>query len=166
MIDLETMDTRPSAVILSIGAVKFDPATGELGDTFHKKVHALSQARRTTSDDTIAWWQEQSEEAREAAFGGTLNLPGVLFSFSQWLGDNPIVWGNGATFDISILESAYEHNPPWHYRSVRDMRTLVALAPDVMMGVEFQGTEHVALDDARHQARVVSAVYRELGLKT
>lgn len=43
MIDLETLDTSPSAAIISIGAVKFDPATQTpLGDKFYLPVSIQS----------------------------------------------------------------------------------------------------------------------------
>ena len=35
MLDLETLDTSPSAVVLSSGAVAFDPYTNALGDRFY-----------------------------------------------------------------------------------------------------------------------------------
>ncbi|MCV5360349.1 3'-5' exoribonuclease, partial [Escherichia coli] len=35
MIDLETMDNKPTSAIASIGAVFFDPETGEMGEQFY-----------------------------------------------------------------------------------------------------------------------------------
>ena len=37
-IDLETLSLEPNAHILSIGAVFFDPATGEMGDSFYVEI--------------------------------------------------------------------------------------------------------------------------------
>ena len=38
MVDLETLSTKPNAAIVSIGAVFFDPKTGELGDTYYQVI--------------------------------------------------------------------------------------------------------------------------------
>ena len=39
MVDIETLGTGPDAVIKSLGAVDFDPQTGEIGtDCFHQVV--------------------------------------------------------------------------------------------------------------------------------
>jgi hypothetical protein len=42
MIDLETMGNKPNAPIVSIGAVFFEPSTGELGDEFYRVVSLKS----------------------------------------------------------------------------------------------------------------------------
>jgi len=35
MIDLETMGTGPNSLVIAIGAVFFEPETGELGEEFY-----------------------------------------------------------------------------------------------------------------------------------
>ena len=50
MIDLESMGKKPNAPIVSIGAVFFNPQTGELGQEFYTAVSlesAMAQARGT-----------------------------------------------------------------------------------------------------------------------
>ena len=42
MVDLETLGNGSESVIISIGAVEFDPETGELGREFYKVVDAQS----------------------------------------------------------------------------------------------------------------------------
>ncbi len=74
MIDLETLATSPDASVLSIGAVKFDPFGDELNDqqmdSFYVRVDLDSCDRLglVTSDSTIAWWAQQSQEAQDEAF--------------------------------------------------------------------------------------------------
>jgi hypothetical protein len=67
MIDLETMGNKPNAPIVSIGAVFFDPSTGELGG-FYRVVSLKSSVDGGAIPDpeTIMWWMQQSEEARMA----------------------------------------------------------------------------------------------------
>ena len=59
----------------------------------------------------------------------------------------------------------YGMKAPWQYFNVRDVRTVVELGE--MKGytkdvVEFEGTPHVALDDAKPQARYVSLITQGL----
>ena len=42
MIDLETMGNKPNAPVVSIGAVFFEPSTGELGEEFYHVVSLKS----------------------------------------------------------------------------------------------------------------------------
>lgn len=48
---------------------------------------------------------------------------------------------------------------------MRDMRTIVDVAKSANFdskSIAFEGTKHNALDDAKHQARVISAAYQHL----
>jgi hypothetical protein len=69
MIDMETLDVLPTATILTIGAVKFDPFGDELAEPsmekFYVKVDVDSCDRLgcTISQDTLNWWSNQSKEA-------------------------------------------------------------------------------------------------------
>lgn len=71
MIDLETMGNKPNAPIVSIGAVFFEPSTGELGEEFYRVVSLKSSmdGGAVPDPDTIMWWMQQSEEARSAING-------------------------------------------------------------------------------------------------
>ncbi|EPO2484139.1 3'-5' exoribonuclease domain-containing protein, partial [Escherichia coli] len=63
MIDLETMGKNPDAPIISIGAIFFDPQTGEMGPEFSKTID-LETAGGVIDRDTIKWWLKQSREAQ------------------------------------------------------------------------------------------------------
>ncbi|WP_074460701.1 exonuclease, partial [Escherichia coli] len=65
MIDLETMGKNPDAPIISIGAIFFDPQTGDMGPEFSKTVD-LETAGGVIDRDTIKWWLKQSREAQSA----------------------------------------------------------------------------------------------------
>jgi len=159
MIDLETMDTTPTSVILSIGVQMFDPVKGKLGPALYCRLDRHTQPGRTSSEDTMEWWSKQSAGARQEAFGGIVPLPKALDALKGFLPDNCIVWGNGPHFDISILEDAYDVSPPWEYNAVKCMRTIVGLAPELRKDIVRSGTHHKALDDATHQAKVVNHIY-------
>ena len=68
MLDIETGGTRPGSVIYSIGAVVFDTFYDESNwPTFYSPINRQSCLGygMTEDPDTILWWDEQSEEARE-----------------------------------------------------------------------------------------------------
>ena len=172
MIDLETLDTEPSAVILSIGACEFDRETGDIGRTFYKKVSMEScmKAGLTMSASTIKWWMEQSDEARKEAFSGSTHLKLALNKLNYWI--NPVagwrkrmpskklIWANAPSFDMVIIRNAYRAvdlkcDLP-HFRYERDVRTLKALYPSVK--VSEVGTAHNALDDCIYQSKLVAAL--------
>lgn len=167
-IDLETLDVVPTAHILAIGAAKFDIETGEIIDKFYRVMPMTPQLGRSISPDTVGWWMKQSEEARNAITNGVwIDLLVSLNSLRTFVGSDNNVWGNGATFDISILENAYSFDIPWNFYQVRDMRTIVALAEEISNAfdkhtVPFEGEKHNAIADAIHQAKVISASYKAL----
>jgi len=166
MIDLETLDTKPSAAFITVGACQFDPDTGEIGKTFYKRVDwgGAMDGGRTVSPETLKWWLAQSDGAREEICKDGEPLQIVLDDLRGFLGRGAIVWGNGATFDISILEHAYKFKAPWQFWNVRDVRTIVDLSSHLVdkRTLKFQGTAHNALDDAVHQARYVSNMWQLL----
>ncbi|EFK0619947.1 exonuclease, partial [Escherichia coli] len=65
MIDLETMGKNPDAPIISIGAIFFDPQTGDMGPEFSKTID-LDTAGGVIDRDTMKWWLKQSREAQSA----------------------------------------------------------------------------------------------------
>ena len=173
MIDLETLGVKNGAPIISIGAVFFDPDTGDLGGEYHRKIKFESSCEKRVPDaSTIRWWMQQSDEARMSVLSGGNKTIDVLKDFCDFLLDNAvddvIVWGNGASFDISILESAlndYEIKVPWKFWNVRDVRTVVDMASRIHIkksDFPFDGIKHNALADAKHQANYVSIMWQEL----
>ena len=73
-IDLETIDTSPSATVLSLGAVKFNPLNdSEPHSELYLKINIDEQDTlgRTASDSTIEWWGKQEPKAMEEAFDQT-----------------------------------------------------------------------------------------------
>lgn len=156
MIDLETLDTKESAVILAIGAVRFNER--EILNELYTEVNINDQLRlgRTVDGKTLQWWMEQSAEAREvfANNDAAPRLAAALAKLAGFVGSDATVWGNGATFDIGILRSAYQSlqiNTPWAWYNERCFRTLKTLFPQIEREAEPR-VEHNALDDARAQA--------------
>ncbi|EFG3021526.1 exonuclease [Escherichia coli] len=176
MIDLETMGTNTNAPIVVIGAVFFDPQTGEIGPVFYIAI-SLTDAMNTGAvpdGGTIEWWLKQSSEARAAILTDQVKLKDALSRFREFINEYSDekfvqVWGNGATFDNAILRTSYERLDipcPWRYYNDRDVRTIVELGKtidfDARTVIPFEGVRHNALDDARHQAKYVTATIQKL----
>lgn len=177
MIDLETMGNKPNAPIVSIGAVFFEPSTGELGEEFYRVVSLKSSmdGGAVPDPDTIMWWMQQSEEARAAICDkDAISISSALIKLNGFIHDSADsgkvqVWGNGASFDNVILRASYdrEYIPCiWHFSNDRDVRTIVELGRVIGINprrdIPFEGDQHNALADAKHQAKYVSAIWQRL----
>lgn len=153
MLDLETADSRPTAAIVSIGAVIFH---GDgTGREFYAAVDLQSSldAGCTKSEATLAWWAQQSEAAR-AVFTdpARVSLAVALQALASFIDPQARVWGNGASFDNAIMANAYAAMGmplPWKFWNDRCYRTVSAIAPTRR---QQGGTHHNALDDAKSQA--------------
>lgn len=173
MIDLETMGKNPDAPIIPIGAIFFDPQTGDMGPEFSKTID-LDTAGGVIDRDVIKWWLKQSREAQSAIMTDEIPLDDALLQLREFIDENSgeffvQVWGNGANFDNVILRRSYERQGipcPWRYCNDRDVRTIVELGKaidfDARTAIPFEGERHNALDDARYQAKYVSAIWQKL----
>lgn len=176
MLDLETLDTKPSAVVLQIGAVLFDPndASKPILDVLDLVLHPEAQdaALRTRSAATINWWATQPPEA-QAVFHREKHevdyaLRLVRELFDECNGEIEGVWGNGAAFDNVILRSLFDDfgvETPWMFWQDRCFRTLKELPGAKALKPDFEGIAHNAVHDARHQVRHMQAIVKHFGLK-
>lgn len=179
MVDMETMGNGPDAPIVSIGAVFFEPSTGNTGAEFYQVVSLESSMSFGMKPDasTIQWWLKQSSEARSAILvDEALGLRETLELLADFIAENSAngshtvhMWGNGCSFDNVILRRAYALTdtpfavPFWNDR---DVRTMVELGKSVGINprfdIPFEGDMHNALSDARHQVKYVSAIWQRL----
>ncbi|WP_194857637.1 exonuclease [Citrobacter freundii] len=179
MVDLETMGSGPDAPIVSIGAVYFDPSTGNTGAEFYQVVSLESSMSFGMKPDasTIQWWLKQSSEARSAILvDEAMGLRETLELLADFIAENAAngshtvqLWGNGCSFDNVILRRAYAlTETPFAvpFRNDRDVRTMVELGKSVGINprydIPFEGDMHNALSDARHQVKYVSAIWQRL----
>lgn len=160
MIDLETLSTAPGAHILSLGAVWFDRATGELGP----ELYVVTDPGVTNGEidaDTVCFWSWQSGAARRAVFAPeceTVTLGGLLrclnhFIDCHWDRDlqTPTLWSRGYK-DPEWLDEAYRREriqPSYQFRWWADQRTVMKLTGSAHVAVP--GVEHHALDDCKAQ---------------
>ena len=175
MLDLETMGRKSNSALVSIGAVEFNLMDGsKTGREFFKVIDLQSclDLGLTIDASTVYFWLQQTQQARDAITKDKLlPLATVLHMFKQWLEDCIVdvnIWGNGARFDIGLLEDAHVAcglKNPWNFRSERDVRTLVGFAPNIKANLPFQGIEHNPIDDCKHQIQYCTATWKKLNTK-
>ena len=174
MIDLETLDVLPTATILSIGAVRFDPFGDDVNNPACTKfytrvdVDSCDHLGATVSQSTLEWWANQSKEAQEEAFhpDNRIDIKDAMDQLYKFCWGAKRVWSHGSGFDIIILEHYFrkiEKAIPWSFWEARDTRTLFDIGinptrPPVL--------KHHALEDAWNQAVGVQNVYRTLQTST
>jgi len=170
-IDIETLGKSPSAVVLTIGGIKFDPMADDgLHSQFYYRVDADEQIEmdRSVDVDTLAWWEKQDKEVTKEALdpNDRVSVEETLKALNKWLVGVDKIWCQGPVFDISILENLYKqiklhHN--WSFWNIRDSRTLFGLMDrDPRKEIDF--TAHNALADAIVQSLCIQKVYKKLNL--
>ena len=172
MLDIETLSTRPDAVVLTLGAVKFSPWASEVDtDTgLYVRVDVDEQLAldRHVQQDTVEWWGKQAEEVREEALGDAnrTSVTELLNQLNKFVVGVDNIWCQGPVFDIVILENLYrqvERPTPWQFWQIRDSRTLFGVHGDPR-GKGAKGA-HNALIDCYYQAEAVQQVYKQQGIK-
>lgn len=160
MIDLETLGSNPQAAIVAIGLYFFNLDNDECVE---RQYYISTNGIKGQIDaSTVAWWLQQSQEARDALVTGlgrgmgekatALKIVDDFYNFTDT--DRVCVWGNGANFDITILESLFRrvNEPaPWKFYNVRCYRTMKSVYKHIKAPQE-NSLQHDALADARYQA--------------
>lgn len=177
MLDLETFDNVVTTAIVQIGAVVFDRDTGDIIDEFKADIDPQScvDMGLTIGVDTIMWWLKQGDEARASITSTPRgHIKDVLANFNSFVAKyepdprKVNVWCH-ATFDFPIMQNTYKAvgiEPPWHYRSARDLRTLTDLSGVDIYAIRRTGTYHDALDDCRHQIKQFHACMKGIRKST
>lgn len=169
MIDLETMGGPPDGAIVAIGACFFNMETCTLGPTFYRTIHLQTAVNlgMGIEADTVMWWLRQSKDAQLALFGNRMDIIRVLAEFTDFINEHSRTqdvhpYGNGASFDLTILATAYKLAGlpvPWSFGRERCFRTIRNQYPSVVYDTNQRpGTHHNAVDDAEYQARHLFAI--------
>lgn len=174
MIDVECLDVTATAAIMSIGAVQFE-LDGQLGDTFYRSVSIDSNLAlgRSVAESTIVWWMQQAADAQKVFHEAKIPLQGALLDLANWFPANldrngsntTLVWSNGASFDIPMLDHAYKQcslESPWEHHNTSCVRTYRRLPGAERVPRPAPGVAHNALDDAVAQAKYIQAIHAEV----
>lgn len=168
MLDLETLGTRPGAVILAAAFVRF---SDEAHVTLNLNIPEQQALGLEIDPATHAWWGDQEAKhpgAWAAATAAPHPIAPALHHFANWInwaGPDPLIWCHGATFDAPLLGELYRRagiECPWAWWNVRDTRTLYDLA-----GINNKDyavpPPHIALNDAIGQTRAANAALQRIG---
>lgn len=174
MMDIETTGIRPGCRVLSIGLAVFYIANGK-GTIGHTTTIYPSLTDQVGIDDpgTLQWWSTQSPEARNVFVDNHINgvpVSKAFEAFKEFIQNavdwhkslydggtekvNVCIWGNGATFDNSIVQHMFEakgYPVPWNTFGDRCYRTAFNMLGRPSLARA--GTHHNALDDAIYQAQ-------------
>lgn len=174
MLDLETLSTRPNAVITVIGAVKFTRKGNlqplEKLDTFYRRINIQSciNIGLRIDKNSLDWWNQQDKNIKYEAIDNPdrVSLEEALNEFKTWFGRCEKIWGNGDDFDCTILGEAYTRanmETPWKFWNTRDVRTLFDLGGIRKYDLP-DNNEHHALHDCYRQIVGVKRALKNLGL--
>lgn len=171
MIDIETLDTKASSVVIQIAAVSFlynDKGQVEIIGELDIKLpaHVQMAIGRTISLDTVKFWLNTPKQQK---------LLGELLAPSEEQGYIPGLnefeefcrahkpceyWSQGPTFDMIILEDmSYDQgiSVPWKFYQVRDLRTVQKFVGDDAKSIKMkaENSNHNALDDCHSQIKLL-----------
>lgn len=176
MVDIETLSTQSSAVILSIGALKFDrsetlPDSPDVMDSFYVRVarESCEVLGMHVDPETVRWWNSQAEEVRHEALEDTaerLTIKDALSQLTRWIGGSELIWSHGDDFDCVILSDAYRRcgmKVPWKFWNTRDTRTLFDIAGVKNSDLPANSKHHPIHDCYRQVAGVLKSL-RKLNL--
>lgn len=160
-IDIETLDTVASAIVVSIGLAAFNMQGGLVGTQYLVlDVNRQSELGRTTNADTMGWWNRQSKEVQavldEARGPLSMHPQAAIEAVAEFVSKFETqytevegVYGYGSDFDNATIFSLARDvgtKPPWQFRKNRCGRTWLAAFPSAKAPQE--GEKHNALDDA------------------
>ena len=136
MLDFETLDIGECPVILSMGACVFNE--DGIVDTLFEKINTSScqVIGCTESLSTTLWWEKQSDEARNAAFGGDTNIGyamGMLVDFYK-KNNCKEIWSKGAIADIrwaNNILNKLKIDQPWEFYQEMCFRTFLKMSQPI-----------------------------------
>jgi hypothetical protein len=170
MTDIETIGTRPGAIVLSAAFVRF---SDEAHMTINLSVPDQEMLGLEKDESTLAWWRDKPDAwARSTSDPRPLAI--ALPYIAEWLkwacnGGDWLIWCHGAPFDCPILGEVYRRakmDCPWggrDFRRIQDTRTLYNLACINPKDYAVP-PPHVALNDAIGQTRAANAALAVLAV--
>lgn len=169
MLDTETLGTTADAVILSIGAVKFDLESDAIDDDgFYASISVDSnlEVKRRVSESTLIWWLKQGPAAQGVFHESKQSLRSALEDLADWIGNGEhYVWSNGADFDLPMIAHAYSQfnmEPPWNFWDSKCFRTYKNLPGAKAIKIPHVGVKHNALSDAHNQVVNLQAIHAKI----
>jgi hypothetical protein len=153
-----------------VGAVFFDPETGDMGDEFYANITEKSckKLKMTKSASTVEWWGKPEMALANKQLGeNQIPIEEVADKFATFFGrGGRWLWSQGANFDEPLWSWAYSAlgwaETPWKFFNAQDTRTAYRMAGLNTFKLKRSGTYHNALDDAKHQVMCVSMAHKKI----
>lgn len=184
-----SMVVSVGAAVFDIDHPEVEPG-GDLGQFhMHLLLEEQQKAGLTIDPGTVMWWMQQDDAARldlvDGYHSNTVPVHIALSMLSEWMEqvsgeelepEKPLtvkVWCNGANFDAPMLREVYRRfgiNCPWAWYNERCHRSVCKAYRDLLWLTadgtgdepQFEGTYHNALEDAKHQARVLAYLHTQV----
>lgn len=186
IIDIETLGTSASSVVLSVGMVVVDSEKDYtfdelIFDGFYEKLDVAGQVKagRKLDKSTLDWWATQGTEARRVLTPASTDIPhcGLSERMTKYLDKkgtkkkNLRVYSRGSHFDFGILHDLFRvtcnetaDQLPWNWWHIHDSKTVVytLLGYDIRNKIKPAGfIYHNALHDAaREYITIQTALYK------
>lgn len=182
MLDIETLDTVKTSVVLSIGLVLFKLSPqNKINELFHSSFYTELDCEeqeligRTKSESTMAFWKRQKPGLEQFKYAYpisdkiTVNNKDCLTRLHQILKKLPKnggLWAKGYDFDLEIISNLfgdYGLTTPWQFHQKRCYRTMERWFKSRYPEFEFPKNTHLhhALEDARHQTVCLDIITRK-----
>lgn len=175
IIDIETLSTLPNAIILTIGAIKFNryEKLKEFDDyeTFYIRIDidSCKKVGLKSDSDTIKWWKDQNKDVRYETIQNPdrKSIEEALNGLSKFVENSQYIWSQGS-FDSVILENAYRAcgiEIPWKFWNIRDSRTLFDVTKVDLKMIEYKkDSTHNALIDCYRQLIATANAFQKLNI--
>lgn len=170
MLDLETFGNGKHKCVSQIGACYFDRETGEIGKTFECNVDAVSAVKAGGELDaqTVYWWLSQSREAIDSVIAEPrLDIRDAFNQLNDFLAPAKAIWSH-ATFDFVTIQETFKMlgiHTKFHYRTARDLRTVVDLGRVTVDKQVREGLHHNGLADCKFQVKYCVAALQKIAGK-
>jgi len=174
MIDIETLSTKPNAIILSIACIEFnrneEKQLLENSKYFYERIDCSNYKNLLSiDDDTLAWWNKQPEDIKNEALYKQPRTPlktALENLVKKWFDDEnkqKIIWSHSPSFDCIILKNAFnicDLKIPWSFWNERDTRTLFDIT-----NTKMEKNNHHALYDTLNQINYVKDAIKKIKLE-
>lgn len=184
MLDIETLDTGPTAAVVSFAMVYFE--RDRAYDACYQVLNLRQQLAkgRTMSLDTVEWWLTEAygmypkkDLPRHDVPKAIQNLASYMDSYirpMQITYPEPqyetkiVIWAKPPSFDLVIFENlAAQFNVkgilPWKYDAPRDVRSVQDYLDDADWDAIGENTQkHDPVADVLHQIKVVQQFWKRM----
>lgn len=175
MIEIESMDDKPTAAVTAIAAIFFNPETGEVGKTFYRRISlddAMSNGG-TVSAAAIKWWlQKPSEERDQLLYDDCQDIEFAVCDFYDFVNKNmtPLatkLWCGCPSMHGNILRHVLDKytGMSFEYGNEHSVVTMVELAKALGLNMDaiipYTFTRN-AYNHAIHNIKIVSYIWMYL----